>query len=186
MITFLPDYLRFIFSSPLLFFENMINPINRVNPISYLTNSGFFVNIIISFLPLQKAIGAGADVMHCAVREFCWNSRSGFRLLTVLLLFPLLWWSDITLSAPITAEQAQKMTQAWVTANPKPMNSQLGNQIDRIETFTDANGQPIYHVIYLKPSGFVIFPRMTRLSRSFVLPRRAASTLLLIILSAPL
>ena len=153
MITFLPDYLRFIFSSPLLFFEK-----NRVNPISYLTNSGFFVNIIISFLPLQKAIGAGADVMHCAIRGFCWNSRSGFRLLTVLLLFPLLWWSDITLSAPITAEQAKKLTQAWVTANPRPMDSQLGNQIDRIETFTDANSQPIYYVIYLRPNGFVIVP----------------------------
>ena len=96
--------------------------------------------------------------MHCAIREFCWNSRSGFRLLTVLLLFPLLWWSDITLSAPITAEQAKKMTQAWVTANPKPMNSQLGSQIDSIETFTDANGQPIYYVIYLRPNGFVIVP----------------------------
>ncbi len=96
--------------------------------------------------------------MHCAIREFCGNSRRGFRLLTVLLLFPLLWWSDITLSAPITAEQAKKLTQAWVTANPRPMNSRLGNQIDSIETFKDANSQPIYHVIYLRPSGFVIVP----------------------------
>ena len=58
----------------------------------------------------------------------------------------------------MTAEHAKKLTQAWVAANPRPMNSRLGNQIDRIETFTDANSQPIYYVIYLRPSGFVIVP----------------------------
>jgi hypothetical protein len=38
------------------------------------------------------------------------------------------------------------------------MNSRLGSQIDSVETFTDANSQPIYHVVYLSPNGFVIIP----------------------------
>jgi hypothetical protein len=38
------------------------------------------------------------------------------------------------------------------------MNSPLGSQIDSVETFTDANSQPIYYVVYLRPNGFVIIP----------------------------
>ena len=50
------------------------------------------------------------------------------------------------------------MAQAWVAANPRPMNSRLGSQIENVETFTDANSQPVYHVVYLRPNGFVIVP----------------------------
>lgn len=38
------------------------------------------------------------------------------------------------------------------------MNSRLGNQVESIETFTDTEGQPVYYVVYLHPSGFVIVP----------------------------
>jgi len=58
----------------------------------------------------------------------------------------------------MTAGHAKKLAQAWVAANPKPMGAQLGREIESVETFTDANSQPIYHVVYLRPTGFVIVP----------------------------
>jgi hypothetical protein len=58
----------------------------------------------------------------------------------------------------MTAGHAKKLAQAWVAANPKPMGAQLGGAIESVETFTDANSQPIYHVVYLRPAGFVIVP----------------------------
>ncbi|MGD0552784.1 MAG: C10 family peptidase [Sedimentisphaerales bacterium] len=78
--------------------------------------------------------------------------------MAVLLLSSLLWWSGITLAAPMTAGHARKLAQAWVAANPKPMGAQLGGAIESVETFSDANSQPIYHVVYLQPAGFVIVP----------------------------
>jgi hypothetical protein len=36
------------------------------------------------------------------------------------------------------------------------MGSRLGNQVESIETFADAEGQPVYYIVYLRPSGFVI------------------------------
>jgi len=96
--------------------------------------------------------------IYCAIGELCWNSRNRLRLLAVLLLSSLLWWSGVTSAAPMTAEHAKKLAQAWVAANPKPMGAQLGGEIESVETFTDANSQPIYHVVYLRPAGFVIVP----------------------------
>jgi len=96
--------------------------------------------------------------MHWVIGESCWNSRSVFRLLAALSLSSLLWWSGITSAAPMTAGNAKKLAQAWVAANPKPMGAQLGGEIESVETFTDANSQPIYYVIYLRPNGFVIVP----------------------------
>jgi hypothetical protein len=58
----------------------------------------------------------------------------------------------------MTAGHAKKLAQAWVAANPRPMGAQLGRKIESVETFTDANSQPIYYVIYFRPNGFVIVP----------------------------
>jgi hypothetical protein len=78
--------------------------------------------------------------------------------LAVLLLSSLLWWSGIISAAPMTAGHAKKLARAWVAENSKPMGAQLGGDIENVETFTDANSEPIYHVIYLRPNGFVIVP----------------------------
>ncbi len=58
----------------------------------------------------------------------------------------------------MAARHAKKLAQAWVAANPKPMGAQLGGEIESVETFSDVNSQPIYHVVYLRPNGFVIVP----------------------------
>ncbi len=80
------------------------------------------------------------------------------RLMEVLSSVLLLCWCNITSASPVTAGRARELAGAWVTAHPRPMNSRLGSQIDSVDTFTDANSQPVYHVIYLRPNGFVITP----------------------------
>lgn len=86
-----------------------------------------------------------------------WHKPAGLRPLVILPAVLLSWWwCGAASAAPVTAERAHKLTGAWVAAHPRPMNSRLGSQIDSVETFTDANGQPIYYIVYLRPNGFVI------------------------------
>ena len=86
-----------------------------------------------------------------------WHKPAGLRPLAILPAVLLSWWwCGAASAAPVTAERAHKLTGAWVAAHPRPMNSRLGSQIDSVETFADANGQPIYYIVYLRPNGFVI------------------------------
>ena len=86
------------------------------------------------------------------------RSRTILRQGGILFSILLLCWCGSSSASPVTAERAHKMIGAWVAAHPRPMNSRLGSQIDSVETFADANGQPIYYVVYLRPNGFVIVP----------------------------
>ena len=84
-----------------------------------------------------------------------------FTILRLLAFLPsvlLLCWCGIVWASPVTASRARDMAGTWVATHPKPMGVQLGGAIESVETFTDANSQPIYHVIYLRPNGFVIVP----------------------------
>ena len=53
---------------------------------------------------------------------------------------------------------AHKMVNGWLAKEAKPMGSRLGSDVERVETFADANGQAVYYVVYLRPNGFVIVP----------------------------
>jgi len=59
---------------------------------------------------------------------------------------------------PTTAYQAKKVVAGWLKADARPLGAALGQQVAKVETFTDDEGEPIYHIVYLKPSGFVIVP----------------------------
>ena len=37
-----------------------------------------------------------------------------------------------------------------------PLGETLGGSVQRVETFNDQAGNPVYYVVYLDPSGFVI------------------------------
>jgi hypothetical protein len=91
-------------------------------------------------------------MVHC-------QGRTGYYILIGLLLaFLSLWWCPTTSAAPINADNAHKAVGKWITDNPRPMRSGLGGQVDITETFSDANNQPVYYVVYLRPTGFVIVP----------------------------
>lgn len=71
-------------------------------------------------------------------------------ILVVLQLCSSLW------ALPTTAYDAEMVVTGWLKACPQPLGTTLGRQIMRVETFTDDHGEPVYYVVYLKPSGFVI------------------------------
>ncbi|MBN1392949.1 MAG: C10 family peptidase [Sedimentisphaerales bacterium] len=58
----------------------------------------------------------------------------------------------------MSSEEAKRAVRGWLKVDPMPLRAQLGNQVKQADVFTDDDGEPIYYVIYLKPSGFVIVP----------------------------
>ena len=57
---------------------------------------------------------------------------------------------------PTTAYDAEMVVTGWLKVNPKPLGSDLSRQIMRVETFVDDNGEAVYYVVNLRPSGFVV------------------------------
>ncbi len=88
--------------------------------------------------------------------------RKSIVLTTVLVVLQLccssLW------ARPTTAYEAEMVVTGWLKANPRPLDTALGREVMNVETFTDANGQPVYYIVYLQgpafagiqSSGFVI------------------------------
>ncbi len=62
------------------------------------------------------------------------------------------------LAQPTTARQAESLVKGWLSADARPLGAALGRQVGKIERFTNNDGEPIYYVVYLEPSGFVIVP----------------------------
>ena len=74
-------------------------------------------------------------------------------LAAILIVLPLchhLW------ALPTTADDAEKVVAGWLKADPQPLNMTLGKQVTSVETFTNDEGEPVYHIVDLHPSGFVI------------------------------
>jgi hypothetical protein len=61
-----------------------------------------------------------------------------------------------SLAAPVTAEQASAAVSRWVGLDGTPMGESLGTALQSIDTYRDKAGNPLYYVVYLKPSGLVI------------------------------
>ncbi len=72
---------------------------------------------------------------------------------SLLLLFaPGLW------ARPTTPQEAQLAVAGWLTGNTEPFDVPLGNRVGDVRTVMDEAGAPVYHVVHLVPSGFVIVP----------------------------
>jgi len=73
------------------------------------------------------------------------------------LVFALLQFYCASLWArPTTTHQAKRVVAGWLRTEMQPLGTALGQKIIKVETFSNANGEPIYYVVYLQPSGFVI------------------------------
>jgi hypothetical protein len=55
-----------------------------------------------------------------------------------------------------TAYEAEMAVAGWLKIEPQPLETALGQEVIRVETFTDDYGAPFYYIVYLEPSGFVI------------------------------
>ncbi len=81
-------------------------------------------------------------------------SKRTVLLSTLILLFIAV----SAAAAPATARQAQTMVQGWLKTDMQPLGAALGRGVLNVETFSDDNAQPVYYVVYLQPSGFIIVP----------------------------
>ena len=59
-------------------------------------------------------------------------------------------------SAPVDATNAVATVKQWLRHGPVPLGARMGTELGGVSTFRDASGAPLYHVVNLKPSGFVI------------------------------
>ncbi|MGD1083963.1 MAG: C10 family peptidase, partial [Verrucomicrobiota bacterium] len=62
------------------------------------------------------------------------------------------------LAAPKNADDARQLVVEWLKRDPTPLGAALGGQVKEVQTFRDDKGEPVYHVLYLDPSGFIIVP----------------------------
>jgi hypothetical protein len=69
----------------------------------------------------------------------------------VLLQFCSSLWAWST-----TSYEAEKVVTGWLKADDQPLGTSLGRRVANVETFTNDKGQPVYYIVYLHPSGFVI------------------------------
>ncbi|MBA7699962.1 hypothetical protein ES703_108668 [subsurface metagenome] len=76
-------------------------------------------------------------------------------LFSILILLAI---AGLAPAATTTAQQAENVVKGWLKVDVQPLGTALGRKIMNVETFSDGDGQPIYYVVYLQPSGFVIVP----------------------------
>ncbi len=78
-------------------------------------------------------------------------------LLALLCFFMLQGlWCAIVWAKAVPSSLAHEVVNGWLAKEAKPMGSPLGSEVESVKTFTDSNGQPVYYVVDLKPSGFVV------------------------------
>jgi len=72
-------------------------------------------------------------------------------LLAILLFLP-----TAVVAAPTSADEALVAVTNWLARDMKPLGAELGEKTNTVQTFSDDFGSPLYHIVYLIPSGFVI------------------------------
>ncbi|MHC4395799.1 MAG: C10 family peptidase [Planctomycetota bacterium] len=90
-----------------------------------------------------------------------WNfpTRGKLSIFKILVFFALLLsFSPDLWAKPMDAGEAKKAVKGWLKFETNPLGTLLGQQVRKVDTFSDANGEPIYHIVYLQPAGFVIVP----------------------------
>ncbi len=76
-------------------------------------------------------------------------------ILPVILFSLLLPYYGVS-AKPVTPDMAENAVKGWLIKDVKPLDVPLGHQIDTINTYVNNNGEPLYYIVYLKPSGYVI------------------------------
>jgi hypothetical protein len=73
----------------------------------------------------------------------------------VLLMFLSACW-PAAMAAPVISKQAAAVVIGWLSTDPAPLGETLGGSVQHVDTFNDTAGNPVYYVVCLEPSGFVI------------------------------
>jgi len=78
------------------------------------------------------------------------NSIVFISVFAALLICSVLW------AQPTSEYEAEMVVSGWLRASPEPLGAALGRQILDIETYSDDSDRPVYYVVNLEPSGYVI------------------------------
>jgi hypothetical protein len=65
-------------------------------------------------------------------------------------------FSGTLLGTPMGVHQAGKAVSGWLRSDTRPFGAVIGQNILSIDSFEDDDGQVLYYVVNLEPSGFVI------------------------------
>ena len=84
------------------------------------------------------------------------SRTSGPVYLAVSCLMLLLILSSLSECAPVTSEQAASVVKGWLAFCEKPLMCDMGEEVADVKTYEDASGLALYHVVYLKPKGYVL------------------------------
>lgn len=94
-----------------------------------------------------------AVVLRAAcVRRLLFSAPIFFRF---SFLFSLVISSRL-LGAEVGGTQASAAVRGWLRANARPLGEALGTSVKDVQVFTNETGEPLYHVVALEPSGFVV------------------------------
>jgi hypothetical protein len=110
-----------------------------------------------TFVSINIAINIGLRVAR--KQNFFLRGRKMKRkdvVIAIVLVPALSIFCGSLLARPTTSYQAEKVVTGWLKADPQPLGTTLGQQVTKVKTFTDDHGEPIYHIVYLQPTGFVI------------------------------
>ena len=75
---------------------------------------------------------------------------------SLMLLAGVLWLATGAFGAPVDDQTAASAVKGWLRFNRQPLGAMLGGTVKNVETFKDKTDAPVYHVVNLEPSGFVI------------------------------
>jgi hypothetical protein len=78
------------------------------------------------------------------------------RIKILSLLTGLLWLAAGAFGAQVDDKTAAAAVKNWLRLEHKPLGASLNGKVKNVDTFKDRAGAPLYHVVNLEPSGFVI------------------------------
>jgi len=99
---------------------------------------------------LKRAVHGPSSAASISSAHQCFN--------VPLVAAVLLWLCVSALAAPTTVEQARSAVKRWLQGGRAVLGKSLKPQVKEIQTYKNAQGEPLYYVVYLAPSGFVIVP----------------------------
>jgi len=79
----------------------------------------------------------------------------GYRFIAAVLVVLQLFCSGLW-ARPTTVDEAEKVVAGWLKVNARPLGTTLGRDVISVDAFTDGYGEPVYYIVYLQPSGFVV------------------------------
>ena len=79
-------------------------------------------------------------------------------------------------AAPVDQNDAYKITRSWLSKDAYVLGRRLGDQPEYIKTFTDDQQHPVYHIVYLYPSGYLIVSAEEPPARRTSMTRRISAT----------